>query len=40
MLAEETVLLEAARWLDAKPPFVVGYTTYLEAAFVERLPIE
>jgi hypothetical protein len=40
LLAQETVLLEAAKWMDAKPPLVVGYTTYLEAAIVERLPIE
>jgi hypothetical protein len=40
LLAEETVLLEAAKWMDAKPPVVVGYATYLEAAIVERLPAE
>ncbi len=40
LLAEETVLLDAARWMDAKPPFVIGYATYLEAAVVERLPVE
>jgi hypothetical protein len=40
LLAEESVLLEQAKWMDAKPPLVVGSTTYLEAAFVERLPAE
>jgi hypothetical protein len=40
LLAEETVLLDAARWMDAKPAFVIGYATYLEAAVVERLPAE
>jgi hypothetical protein len=40
LLADENVLLEQAKWMDAKPPFVVGYTTYLEAAVVERLPAE
>lgn len=40
LLAEETVLLDAAKWMDAKPPLVVGYETYLEAAIVDRLPAE
>jgi hypothetical protein len=40
LLAEETVLLEAAKWMDARPPLVIGYATYLEAAIVERLPAE
>ena len=40
LLEQETVLLDAAKWMDAKPPLVVGYTTYLEAAIVERLPVE
>jgi hypothetical protein len=40
LLADEDVLLEAPKWMDAKPPLVVGYTTYLEAGIVERLPIE
>lgn len=29
LLAEETVLLEAVDWLDADPPIVIGYNTYL-----------
>jgi hypothetical protein len=40
LLAQETVLLDAAKWMDAKPPLVVGYATFLEAAIVERLPVE
>lgn len=38
LLAEETVLLEAVSWIDAKPPLVIGYATYLESGIVESLP--
>jgi hypothetical protein len=40
LLAEETVLLEAVRWVDAKPPVVIGYATYLESGVVQSLPPE
>jgi hypothetical protein len=32
LLAEREVLLERAKFLDAKPGTVVGYAVYLEAA--------
>jgi len=38
LLSEERVLLERADWTDAKPPAVIGYTTYLESGVVTRLP--
>jgi hypothetical protein len=40
LLGEETVLLEAVSWIDAKPPVVIGYATYLESGIVESLPRE
>jgi hypothetical protein len=40
LLAEETVLLQAVDWIDARPPVVIGYATYLESGIVDRLPPE
>jgi hypothetical protein len=37
-LAEEDVILEPVSWIDAKPPVVIGYATYLESGIVESLP--
>jgi hypothetical protein len=38
LLGEEKVLLEHTDWIDAKPPVVIGYTTYLESGIVTKLP--
>jgi len=38
LLAEEDVILESVSWIDAKPPVVIGYATYLESGVVESLP--
>lgn len=38
LIDEETVLLERVEWVDATPPAVVGYTTYLDAGMVPALP--
>jgi len=38
LLAEEDVILESVSWIDAKPPVVIGYATYLESGIVESLP--
>jgi hypothetical protein len=38
LLGEERVLLEPVDWLDAKPPVVISYTTYLESRIVLALP--
>jgi hypothetical protein len=40
LLAEEIVLLESVSWVDAKPPVVIGYATYLESGIVQTLPPE
>lgn len=40
LLAEERVLLDAVNWVDAAPPVVIGYATYLESGIVESLPPE
>lgn len=34
------MLLEHVSWVDAKPPVVIGYATYLESGIVENLPPE
>jgi hypothetical protein len=38
LLAEEDVILEPVSWIDATPPLVIGYATYLESGIVESLP--
>jgi hypothetical protein len=38
LLAEETVLLETVDWLDADPPIVIGYSTYLVSDITATLP--
>jgi len=38
LLAEETVLLEAVDWLDADPPIVIGYSTYLVSDIAVTIP--
>lgn len=40
LLDEERVLLESAGWVEAKPPVVIGYATYLEWGIVQSLPPE
>lgn len=40
LLAEERVLLESTSWIEAKPPVVIGYATYLEWGIVQSLPPE
>ncbi len=34
LLAEEEVLLQRGEWLDAQPPVVIGWNTYLASGFV------
>lgn len=38
LLAEEDVLLEPVDWLDAEPPLVIGYNTYLVSDIVATIP--
>jgi hypothetical protein len=38
LLAEERVLLERVGWVDAQPPAVIGYTTYVDSRVVPALP--
>jgi hypothetical protein len=38
LLEEQKILLEPVGWLDAKPPVVIGYQTYLESTVVPKLP--
>ena len=38
LLAEETVLLEGVDWLDADPPIVIGYNTYLVSDITAAIP--
>ena len=38
LLAEETVLLETVDWLDADPPIVIGYSTYLVSDITVTIP--
>jgi hypothetical protein len=38
LLAEEDVLLEPVDWLDAEPPLVIGYNTYLVSDIVAAIP--
>jgi hypothetical protein len=38
LLAEEEVLLNKVDWLDAEPPIVIGYNTYLVSDIVPALP--
>jgi hypothetical protein len=38
LLAEEDVLLDKVDWLDADPPLVIGYTTYLVSDIVPTIP--
>lgn len=38
LLAEEQVLLDKVDWLDAEPPLVIGYNTYLASEIVETIP--
>lgn len=37
-LEEQKILLEPVGWVDAKPPVVIGYTTYLESGIGTSLP--
>jgi hypothetical protein len=37
LLAEEDVLLEPVDWLDADPPLVIGYNTYLVSDIVANI---
>jgi hypothetical protein len=37
-LAEEDVLLNKVDWLDAEPPQVIGYNTYLVSDIVPTIP--
>ena len=38
LLAEEDVLLHKVDWLDAEPPLVIGYDTYLVSNVVPAIP--
>ena len=38
LLAEEDVLLHKVDWLDAEPPLVIGYNTYLVSEIVPTIP--
>ncbi|MDO8484057.1 MAG: CU044_5270 family protein, partial [Candidatus Limnocylindrales bacterium] len=38
LLAEEDVLLHKVDWLDAEPPLVIGYNTYLVSDIVPTIP--
>jgi len=38
LMAEEDVLLHKVDWLDAEPPLVIGYTTYLVSEIVPTIP--
>lgn len=38
LLAEEDVLLHKVDWLDAEPPVVIGYNTYLTSEIVPTIP--
>ncbi len=38
LLAEEDVLLHKVDWLDAEPPMVIGYNTYLVSDIVPAIP--
>ncbi|OGO52059.1 MAG: hypothetical protein A2Z32_13550 [Chloroflexi bacterium RBG_16_69_14] len=38
LLAEEDVLLHKVDWLDADPPTVIGYNTYLMSEIVSAIP--
>jgi hypothetical protein len=38
LLAEEQVLLDKVPWIDAEPPLVIGYNTYLASEIVETIP--
>jgi hypothetical protein len=38
LLAEEDVLLHEVDWLDAEPPLVIGYNTYLVSDIVATIP--
>ena len=38
LLAEEEVILSKVDWLDAEPPVVIGYNTYLVSDVVAALP--
>ncbi len=38
LLAEEDVLLHAVDWLDAEPPLLIGYNTYLVPDIVPTMP--
>lgn len=37
LLAEEGVLLQKVDWLDAEPPLVIGYNTYLISDIVPTI---
>ncbi len=38
LLEEQDVLLHRVDWLDADPPMVIGYTTYLVSDIVQTIP--
>jgi len=38
LLGEEDVLLESVEWLDADPPLVIAYNTYLVSDIVATIP--
>jgi hypothetical protein len=38
LLAEEDVLLHKVDWLDAEPPLIIGYNTYLVSDLVPTIP--
>ena len=38
LLAEEDVLLDKVDWLDAEPPLLIGYSTYLVSEIVPTIP--
>lgn len=38
LLEEEDVLLHKVDWLDADPPLVIGYNTYLVSEIVPSIP--
>jgi hypothetical protein len=38
LLAEEDVLIDQVDWLDADPPLVIGYDTYLVSDIVDAIP--
>jgi len=38
LLAEEDVLLHKVDWLDAEPPLIIGYNTYLVSDIVPTIP--